>query len=74
MLLVTGCYVVLYLPSFVQSQIVLPDRQKIYVTYSMHLIFMLNSISNPLIYYFTSADYKRDIKKLFGCKGSAGHG
>ena len=68
MLIVIGVYYILYLPSVINDFVVRATSYNYssYVTYSLYLFFMLNTICNPFIYFFLSNDFKNSFKMLFG--------
>ncbi len=68
MLLVVGGYYFLYMPRIIQSRLNLSPGVRVYTAYTTYLIFMLTTINNPFIYYYTSKDFRNALRKLVGLK------
>ena len=68
MLLVVGGYYFLYMPRIIQSRLNLSQDVRVYTAYTTYLVFLLTTINNPFIYYFTSTDFRTALRKLVGVK------
>ena len=65
-----GVYIVLYMPAVVLSCVMaVVDAPEIIITLSVTLlIYFLNNMVNPFIYYFTLKDFRQGYRNYFLCR------
>ena len=64
MTLLMGTYYGFFLPQIINMNIEYDLLLKIYISQSLHVIYFLNALTNPLIYAWFSPDFNRAFREI----------